>query len=262
MDPFSAIGGTLLSGISGALSAWGTPQLDVDKAASGAFSNAFGETGQTAGNRARNAFDNLGNTAGARMASNNLNNLSAASLGGMQSTSDTAAQAALANYGNTRRSLINSNMAAGGSPSSLAGLMDRLNDSNAQTAGTLAQQNSDSLARAISQASSNYSASQNVLQNDLSNQTNIMKTQLADFNPTLFSANAEAQQQPSAWQGFLQGSSTALGSLGSRLTGAAMHGSMSTDATRNAQMNMLKSPDGSPDWAGMGAGQLLKLLTR
>jgi hypothetical protein len=251
MDPYSAIGGTLLSGISGALSAWGTPKLDVDKAASGAFSNAFGETGQVAGNRARNAFSNLGNTAGARMASNNLNNLSAASLGGMQSTSDAASQAALANYGNTRRSLINSNMAAGGSPSSLAGLMDRLNDSNSQTASTLAQQNSDSLARAISQASSNYSASQNVLQSDLNNQTNIMKTQLADFNPTLFGASMDAQSQLSPWQGFLQGSSTAIGSLGSRMTGNAMNDSSSKGASDSAKQNSLSSPDGSPDFMSM-----------
>ncbi len=262
MDPFLAVGGTLLSGIGGALSAWGTPKMDVGKAASGAFSNAFGETGQTAGNRAKNAFDNLGNTSGARLAANNMNNLSAASLGGLQSTSDAAAQAALANYGNTRRSLMDSNMAAGGSPASLAGLMDRLNDSNTQTAGTLAQQNSDSLARAIAQASSNYSASQNILQSDLNNQTNIAKTQLADFNPTLFNANVEQQMQPSGWQGFLQGTSTAVGSLGSRMTGNAMNDMTSTDAMRNAQKNLLSSPDGSPDWAGMARGKLLEFLKR
>lgn len=251
MDPFAAIGGPLLSGLGGAMSVWGSPRMDIDKASSGAFSNAFGETGQVAGNRARNAFNNLGNTSGARLASNNLNNLSAASLGGLQSTSDAAAQAALQNYGNTRRSLINSNMAAGGSPSSLAGLMDRLNDSNTQTAGTLAQQNSDSLARAISQASSNYSASQNVLQSDLNNQTNIMKTQLADFNPTLFGAKMDEQQQLNGWQGFLQGAGTAVSSLGSRLTGSAMNDSQSSSASKNAKENSLSSPDGSPDFMSM-----------
>lgn len=246
-----AIGGTLLSGIGGALSSWGTPKIDTEKAASGAFSNSFGEIGQVAGNRAKNAFNNLGNTAGARLASNNLNNLSAASLGGLQSTSDAAAQAAMANYGNTRRSMINSNMAAGGSPASLAGLMDRLNDSNTQTAGTLAQQNSDSLARAISQASSNYSASQNVLQNDMGNQLNIAKTQLADFNPAMFNSKLEEQQQPNAWQGFLQGLSTASSSMGSRLVGGSMNDMMSTNAMRNAQKNLLSSPDGSPDFMNL-----------
>lgn len=261
MNPLYALGGVALSGLSGALSAWGTPRIDTDKAATGAFSNAFGEIGGVAANRAKNAFDNLGNTAGARLSANNLNNLSAASLGGLQSTSDSAAQAALANFGNTRRGLMNANMMSGGTPASLAGMMGNLSDANAQTANSLAQQNSDSLARAIAQASSNASASQSILQSDLSNQHNIARSQLADFNPTLFQANIEQQSQPDAWQGFLQGSATAVGSLGSRLTGNALSSQMSTDAMRNSQQNVLTNPllkGGGGDWSSMFLDKFIK----
>lgn len=243
--------GLLTSGLAGGLAAASTPKLNPYAAARGAFTNAFGEVGNAASQRAISAFDNLGNTSGARLASNNMNMLGSAALGGIQSTSDAASQLALMNYGDTRRNAFDMAKYSGGSPASIAGIASKLGSQNTQTVNGLATQNSDSLARSLGIAGQNFTQGQSILQSDLSQQHSIAHDQLADFNPALFQSNLDAQGQPSFWQGVGKGMATSLGSVGSRLTGGSMNGMFSDMAMGQAQRNVF-TPNA---WSRFSSGQ-------
>lgn len=216
------LGGLAAQGLGGLLGAAGEPKMDVGRAAEGAFSNRFGETGAAAKDRASNAFSNLGNTASARLAAINQNNLAGSLLGSVQGNADTGARLATRQWGNMRRSALDSGYGGGSSPAALAGMIARLKEMQDDSLGSLNASNMAGALNAAGGASSMYASGQNILQNDFGNQLNKAGMQLADFNPALFGANLDAQEQLSPWQGLLQGLSGAFGQLGAGATGAGV----------------------------------------